>query len=137
MKVVLDTNILLVSVPKISKYRLIFDKIINEDIDIVVSNEIFTEYLEVFSLKFNSQIANNILSYLNIKDNVFKSHIHYKYDLISRDPDDNKFIDAYLNSNCDYLVTNDKHFNFIKNLEHPNINILNIDEFIKVLSKID
>ena len=137
MKVVLDTNILLVSVPKISKYRIIFDKIINEDIDIVVSNEMFTEYLEVFSLKFNSQIANNILSYLNLKDNVLKTDIHYKYDIITKDPDDNKFIDAYLNSNCDYLVTNDKHFNFIKNLEHPNIKIVNINEFIKILGEID
>ena len=133
MKVVLDTNILLVCIPKISQYRIIFDKIINEEIYIVVSNDIFTEYFEVFSLKFGSQIANNILSYLNLKDNVIKSEIHYKYNLISQDPDDNKFIDVYLNSNSDYLVTNDKHFNSIKNLQHPEIKIINIDEFVKIL----
>jgi putative PIN family toxin of toxin-antitoxin system len=133
MRVVLDTNILLVCIPKISKYRIIFEKIINEEIQIVVSNEIFTEYLEVFSLKFGSQISNNILSYLNLKDNILKTEIHYKYNLITQDPDDNKFIDAYLNSNSDYLVTNDKHFNFIKNLQHPEVKIINIDEFIKIL----
>lgn len=135
MKVVLDTNILLVCIPKISKYRIIFDKIINEEIDIVVSNEIFTEYLEVFSLKFGSQIANNILSYLNLKDNVLKTEIHYKYNLITQDLDDNKFIDTYINSNSEYLVTNDKHFNSIKNLQHPEVRIVNIDEFMIILKE--
>lgn len=132
MRVVLDTNILLVSIPKLSKYRIIFDKIINNEIEIVCSNEIFTEYLEIFSLKFGLQTANNIITLLNIKENVLQVEPHFKYNLISEDPDDNKFIDAYLNSHSEYLVTNDKHFNVVKNIPFP---IISMDDFIEILNK--
>lgn len=54
-------------------------------------------------------------------------------ELISADPDDNKFIDAYLTAQADYLVTTDKHFNEIKDLKYPPINIVSPDEFLEIL----
>lgn len=53
MKVVIDTNVLLVSIPKKSKYRLIFDYLIDMKYDLVVSNEILFEYEEIISQKSN------------------------------------------------------------------------------------
>ena len=35
--------------------------------------------------------------------------------LINADPDDNKFFDIAVAANADYLVTNDAHFNMVKN----------------------
>jgi len=57
----------------------------------------------------------------------------YKYNLIPNDQDDNKFVDCYLASESDYLVTNDRHFNKLKKLKHPKINILSIDEFYELV----
>lgn len=46
---------------------------------------------------------------------------------------DNKFIDCAIAANADYIVTNDKHFNVVKNIDFPKVNILSIQEFIKLL----
>ena len=45
MRVVLDTNVLLISIPSNSKYRPIFDSLINGDFELAISNEIINEYL--------------------------------------------------------------------------------------------
>jgi len=47
---------------------------------------------------------------------------------------DNKFIDCAFASNCDLLVTNDKHFNVVKKLDFPQINIVKLQEFKEILS---
>lgn len=46
MKIVLDTNSLLVSIPKKSPYRPIFDAIIEGKLTLLISNEILMEYVE-------------------------------------------------------------------------------------------
>ncbi len=38
--------------------------------------------------------------------------------------------------NADYIVTNDKHFNIIKQIYFPPLQILNIDEFMKIYKNI-
>lgn len=50
------------------------------------------------------------------------------------DPDDNKFFDAAIAANADYLVTNDSHFNEAKRLLFPKANIISADEFLQMLS---
>jgi predicted nucleic acid-binding protein len=47
MIVVLDTNILLVSLKSNSKYSKIFEYLINEKYELAISNEILFEYFEV------------------------------------------------------------------------------------------
>ena len=57
---------------------------------------------------------------LLIKDE--STEIHYNWRLITIDPDDNKFIDCAVAANADYLVTNDKHFNVLKEIDFPKVN---------------
>lgn len=61
--------------------------------------------------------------------------MYYKWNLIEKDKDDNKFVDAYLVSNPDYLISNDKHFNFLKTLDYPKINIINLQEYEEIFNK--
>ncbi len=49
------------------------------------------------------------------------------------DEDDNKFIDAAIAANADYLVTNDSHFNEAKLVNFPKVNIITADEFLEIL----
>ncbi|MEI6067264.1 MAG: PIN domain-containing protein [Methylococcaceae bacterium] len=53
MKVVLDTNMLLVSIAKKSPYRIIFDSLLNNKFDLIISNDILSEYTEIIALKTN------------------------------------------------------------------------------------
>jgi len=50
MKVVLDTNVLLVAIARKSEFRLIFDAFLEEKITICVTTDILTEYEEKKSL---------------------------------------------------------------------------------------
>jgi uncharacterized protein len=78
-----------------------------------ITNEILTEYEEIISEKLSPNTANAVIRTLMELDNVFPSSIYFKYNLIIQDPDDDKFIDCAFASNCDYLVTNDNHFNIL------------------------
>ena len=134
MKIVLDTNILLVSISRKSQFRLIFDKFLAKEYDLIINNEIINEYHEIISQKANSIVANNITELLLLSKNVYKQEIYFQWNIIEEDRDDNKFVDCAVAGNADYIITNDKHFNVIKKIEFPPLKILNINEFMKILN---
>lgn len=135
MKVVLDTNVLLVSIPTKSPYRIIFDSLINNELTLIISNEILSEYTEIIERKTNTMIANNISEMLLSLQNVHKQEVYYRWNLISEDKDDNKFVDCAIAGDVDYLISNDKHFNCLKGIDFPKLNLLCIDEFMALLVK--
>ena len=58
---------------------------------------------------------------------------HYNWILIQDDLDDNKFTDCAVASSAQYLVTNDKHFNALKTITFPPINVVSADDFLTIL----
>ena len=70
MKVVLDTNILLISLSKKSSLRLILDKLLKGDYCLILTNEILSEYFEIIQNKTNFEIANNVIHALLLLPNV-------------------------------------------------------------------
>ena len=135
MRVILDTNVLLMALPSRSPYHLIIQKFNERDYDLILTPEIFLEYEEILNDKANAQVAANILSALIEAPNVVPVNIYYKWSLISADPDDNKFTDAYLSAGADYLVTVDAHFNEVKRLYFPRVNIVSPNEFLEIIKK--
>jgi len=63
-----------------------------------------------------------------------KINNYYKWNLISTDLDDNKFVDCALNAGADFIVTNDKHFNVLKSLAFPPIKVIDIDSFKQIIN---
>jgi len=61
LKVVLDTNILLVSISSKSKYHWIFSSLLNNKYELYVSNEVLLEYEEIISSKYNKEVAENVI----------------------------------------------------------------------------
>ena len=131
-KIVLDTNILLVSVSKKSKYRWIFDDFLNEKFILCVTTDILMEYEEIIARNMTQQIAKVVMQIIENAVNVEYVTRYYKWNLIKNDPDDNKFADCAIMANAQYLVTNDKHFNILREINFPKINVLNIDEFKEI-----
>ena len=134
MRIVLDTNILLVSIPKKSPYRIIFDSLLHNKFELIISNDILSEYTEIIAQKTNHSIAVNVAEMLLSLSNVKKQEIFYKWNLIDIDKNDNKFVDCAIAGSADYLVSNDKHFNCLKLIDFPQLNLLTIDEFLALLS---
>lgn len=58
---------------------------------------------------------------------------YYHFDLIVSDPDDNKFVDCAVAANAKFLVTEDKHFNIVKQCKFPHVDIIALDDFLKTL----
>jgi len=137
MRVVLDTNVLLVSIAVSSRYRPIFEALLNGRFTLVVSNDILTEYEEVIIRKTNVLIASNILEAISNLSNVLKQEIYIKWDIIEKDRDDNKFVDAAIAGNCNYLVSNDRHFNILKQRGNELVKLINIQEFLEIIETMD
>jgi len=133
MRIVLDTNILLVSVSDRSPYHLIFKSFIEERYEICVTTEILDEYAEILS-KYSSQfLATNTLEVIENAANSVLITRYFAFELIKNDPDDNKFVDCAIASNADFIVTNDGHFKVLKEIPFPQVNIISIDDFMEIL----
>lgn len=133
MNVVLDSNILLVALGKKSQYRLIWDSFLEERFNLVISDEIVYEYEEVIQQHSSVRIAEIVLEVFVEALNIINQKVYYSWNLIVNDPDDNKFFDVAVAANANYLVTNDSHFNIVKQHSFPSVKIISADEFLEIL----
>lgn len=136
MKVVIDTNVLLRSIAKQNPERLIYDAFADKKFTWVVSNEILSEYAEIISDRYSIRTMEIILTIILQSKNHQRFELSFKWQLVTDDPDDNKFVDCALGANVDYLVSDDKH---IKNLlkvrnSFPPIPIVTFKQFSKILN---
>lgn len=134
MRVVLDTNILLVSFSARSPYHLIFKAFLDNQYQLCVTTEILDEYAEIIAQQTNAAVANAVLETIENAENVVFITRYFAFDLIKVDPDDNKFVDCAIASNANFVVTNDGHFNVLKTIAFPEVNVISIDEFMIILA---
>jgi uncharacterized protein len=129
LKIVLDTNILVAIIGKKSPFRWIFDCLIDGKLILCVSNEILFEYQEILAKKTSTKVAENVINFITISPFTEKTDIFFNFGLISKDADDNKFVDCAIASNATYLVSNDNHFQVLKNVNFPKVTVLTLSEF--------
>ena len=61
---------------------------------------------------------------------VIRQDIYFNWLLITADPDDDKFVDISVAVDADYLVSDDKHFNVLKHIDFPKVNLMKAKDFI-------
>lgn len=81
------------------------------------------------------RIASNIISAILNLPNTLQVQVYFHLKLIHQDPDDDKFVDCAFMSNAHFIVTQDHHYNILRDIDFPKINVIDIDSFIKELSK--
>jgi uncharacterized protein len=129
MRLVIDTNVFLVSISSRSPHHWIFQGIIQKRFDLVVSTEILSEYAEIIQKHMGSVVAESVLGVIENMDNLVQVSSYFKFNLIKSDPDDNKFVDCAIASNADFILTEDKHFLKLKSISFPKVEVKNISEF--------
>lgn len=134
MKVVLDTNALLVSISRKSRFHAIFQALEEKRFELVVTTDILNEYGEIIGKEMGEVAANSVLNGFYLASNVHYIIKYYRWNLITVDPDDDKFVDCAVAGNVDYLVTNDRHFRILKDLELPKVNVISIEAFFEILT---
>ena len=135
MKVVLDTNVLLVSISDRPKHHWLYKALIQQKFDLCVTNEILTEYDEKISEHWHPDVAKSVLRTLMELPNVELTTVYFNLLLIVKDPDDDKFVDCSFAANSDYLVSNDKDFNILRHIDFPSIKVVKLEAFKEILER--
>lgn len=132
-RLVLDTNALIQCLPNKSPYRKIWNSILEGDNTLCVSNGILEEYEEILDRMYGPQIADFAL--LSIVNRATLIHVtpYFRYNLIEADPDDNKFVNCAIAGNVDFLISEDHHFDILKETDFPPVNLIGLDDFLKRL----
>ncbi len=132
-RIVIDTNCLLAILPSVSPYYKVWEEFLEERLEFCVSTEILMEYEEVISQKTSSFFADVIIKALLNRRNLVRVSPTWRFQLITQDPDDNKFVDCAISGQAEILVSNDKHFNILNEIDFPAVTILRLQDFISTL----
>ena len=131
--VVLDTNCLIQILGIHSKYRFLWSAFMTSGYVLCISNEILHEYEEILSQKASPLVADMFLKVLARSRNVIRKDPYFRFNLIEKDKDDNKFVDCAICANAKYIVSEDHHFDVLKKCSFPKVEIVGIDLFANIL----
>ncbi len=133
-KIVLDTNVLLVSISSKSALHWVFRSLLNGNYTLCVTSDILAEYAEIIEQRMGILQSDNPLSIIENLPNVLFITAYYKFGLLA-DEDDNKFVDCAIAANASYIVSHDKDFNVLKNLDFPKVSVINTERFREIIYK--
>ena len=135
-RIVLDTNCLLMSIPRRSPYHKVLEDFLLGKYVLCVSNEVVLEYEEILTQKVGKVIANNIINAILSAPNTVYIYPQNRYHLIEADPDDNKFVDCAITAKAKYIVTQDRHYDVVRFNPKYEFTAVDIDYFLGYLQKI-
>jgi putative PIN family toxin of toxin-antitoxin system len=94
-----------------------------------VTTEILEEYREIISRLVNEAVATNVIqTIINNPSTIFVT-TYFHFNLIEKDPDDNKFVDCAIAANAKCIVTNDHHFDVLRFIGFPKIEVVRLEDF--------
>ena len=96
-----------------------------------VSNDIIEEYVEIMQKLMGFAAAEYVVK--TILNSKFTEMItpFYNFNLIEADKDDNKFVDCAIAANAKCIVTNDHHYDVLKTIPFPKVDVVRLVEFMK------
>lgn len=133
MRLVLDTNSLIQCVSRRSRYHDLWLSFIDGRNQLCVTTEILNEYVEILQRETTENFASIMLEVILNNPNTLFINIFYKFNLITADPDDNKFIDCAIAAQAKYIVTEDHHNDALRDLEFPKVDIIGLDEAMRMI----
>ncbi len=132
-KVVVDTNVFVSGLRIVnSKPARLIDYWRNGQIDIVVSEEIVEEYLDVLSrprLKIALQDVREVVRYLYMRVEIVKPKRTFK--VIIEDPSDNKFLECAVEGRAEYIISGGNHLLNLKEFE--GVKIMSVADFLSLI----
>lgn len=112
MKVVFDTNVLISALITTGKPKLLLQKAVNKQIQLITSKPILTEFSEVADdPRIRKYVAKeDIIAFLEIIGKVATViRVKSRFKAIAEDPDDDIILRTAIDGKADVIVSGDKH----------------------------
>lgn len=131
-RIVLDTNVLLVSVSARSPNHWVFRALVDGLVTLCLSTEIALEYEEVLAVHLGRAATDDVMEFLEIAPNVEWVRVRYRWRLVTADPDDDKFADCAVAAGAT-VVSEDRHFDPVGDLDFPPLRVVGVEGFRQLL----
>ena len=131
--VVLDTNCLLQMISRRSPYYPVWKSFQMGHYCLCVTNEIISEYREIIGRVANPIVAEGVVDVILNSPFCLYFDPHFHFNLIEQDPDDNKFVDCAIIANAEYIVTEDRHFDVLRQIRFPRVAVTDLEHFMATL----
>lgn len=129
-RLVLDTNCLIQIVSPRSKHHSLWESFVRGEHILCVSNEIIEEYIEIMQKLMGLEVAEYVIKTILNSNFVENITPYYHFNLIIADKDDNKFVDCAIGADAKCIVTNDHHYDVLKAITFPKVNVVSLVEFM-------
>ena len=130
-RLVVDTNSLLQCISRRSKYHDLWISLLDGRNTLCVTTGILEEYTEQLQRFTSPEFTEAALGVITNNPYTLFVTPYFHFKLIAADPDDDKFVDCAVASNAKYVVTDDGHFDVLKQIDFPKIEIIGLDDIIK------
>ena len=134
-RIVLDTNCLLQAISRRSRFYPIWRDFIQGRYELCVTTEILDEYEEILSRYTSPVVGRMVVEAILRANNVVRVDAQFRFGLIESDPDDNKFVDCSIVASAEYIVTDDAHFDVLKDIPFPRVLVMTAESFLAELEQ--
>lgn len=133
MNIVLDTNCLIMAISAQNEHYQVWQDFLDGKYVLCITNDIIEEYSEVIARNISPLVSEFIITAILNRKNIKLISPSYAFHLIDADEDDNKFVDCAIIGNAKYIVTQDHHFNILKQISFPKVDIITLKAFLAEL----
>ena len=121
------------SLSRKGRYYPIWRDFVSGKYTLCFTNELLTEYEEILTQKLGPDIAANVIKAILDLPNTRMLQVYYHLRLITADPDDDKFVDCAFKTNAQFIVTEDRHYDVLRQVKYPKINVIDIESILEYL----
>jgi uncharacterized protein len=118
MTVCLDTGVFLQIFGRKQPFQPILRALLDGRITLAVSTEILLEYQEITTRLSGAERWRDVAALLDLlaqlHGNIRHVEPQFRFNVISIDPDDNKFCDCAIAAEANFVVSEDNHFDVLK-----------------------
>ena len=132
-RLVVDTNSLLQCISRRSRYHDLWNSLLDGRNTLCVTTEILEEYTEQLQRFTSPEFTEAALGVITNNPYTLFVTPYFRFKLITVDPDDDKFVDCAVAANAKFVVTDDGHFDILKQVDFPKIEIICLDDIIKII----
>ncbi len=130
-RLVVDTNSLIQCISRRSRYHELWLSLLDGRNTLCVSTEVLEEYTEILQRKTSARFAELALDVITNNPYTLFVTPYYHFQLITADPDDNKFVDCAVAGNAKDIVTEDSHYDVLQDIDFPKVDIIKLDDIIR------